>query len=263
MKITKKIINLLNLYYSIYKYTLNKTGQLYIGITKNPKQRFVEHKSTAKCKDSRLNRAILKYGIENFTVEIIDGHKDINIAKKQETGWIGQYRDSGYELYNISKGGALADEEAIERLRKALTGRPMPQSQKDNISKAQKGKVTSEATKLKMSIAAKGKKKSAEACKNMSIAKKSDPNRSAKASHAASFNKGKKRTQKFKDNLRKIKQGEGSSTAILNEKQVIEILKISKNSKLSHKEIGELFGVARQTIGQIISGKRWAYLPRD
>jgi group I intron endonuclease len=265
MKITKKIIELLNLYYYIYKYTFKQTGQIYIGVTKDPISRFKAHKSKSKSKskDSRLNRAILKYGIENFTIEIIDGHKDIDIAKKQETGWIGQYKDSGYELYNISRGGACYDEESIERMKKANTGWTMPQEQRDKISKTTKGRPKLEITKQKMSKAAKGKKKSEEARKNMSIAQKANPNRFEQARYAGSCSKGAIRTQEFKDNLREIFKGEGSTSAILTEKQVIEILKISKDTKLSQREIGLLFGVDRRTINQIVNGKRWKYIDRS
>lgn len=263
MKITENIIRLLNLFYYIYKFTNKKNGNIYIGVTKDINARFKSHQSRSKSKDSRLNRAILKYGIDNFLFEIIDGHKNIDIAKKQETGWIGQYKDSGYELYNISRGGACYDEESIERMKKANTGWIMPQEQRDKISKNTKGIPKSEITKQKMSKAATGKKKSEEARKNMSIAQKANPNRFEQARYAGSCSKGAIRTQEFKDNLREIFKGEGSTSAILTEKQVIEILKISKNTKLSQREIGLLYGVDRRTINQIVNNKRWTYIDRS
>jgi group I intron endonuclease len=171
MKITELVIKLLNIYYYIYKYTCKINYKIYIGITKSPEVRFKKHKSKYQIKKSRLNLAILKYGIENFTIEIIDGHKNIDIAKKQETGWIGQYKDSGYELYNISRGGACYDEEVLERLSKSLRGRKLTQQQKDNIARNRIGKTHSVEAKKRISLAHIGKKMSEEAKKNMSIAK--------------------------------------------------------------------------------------------
>lgn len=68
---------------SIYKITNQINGKIYIGQTiRNPKLRWNEHKSKSLCPTSKhghnyhLHCAIRKYGVENFTFEVIDECKD-------------------------------------------------------------------------------------------------------------------------------------------------------------------------------------------
>lgn len=45
--------------------------------------------------------------------------------------------------------------------------------------------------------------------------------------------------------------------SVLKKNQVIEVKKLLKEGNLSHREIGELFGVKREAITKINNGKRW------
>lgn len=94
--------------YYIYKIShLSQTNHVYIGQTNNPNRRFREHKSASgnynnPCYDYPLYRAFRKYGIENFSFEVIDQAETEEIINQKEIDYISKY---GY--YNIADGGSL------------------------------------------------------------------------------------------------------------------------------------------------------------
>lgn len=54
-------------------------------------------------------------------------------------------------------------------------------------------------------------------------------------------------------------KGEGRPTAKLKEHQVLEIRALA-SSGLTQKEIGERYGIKRNTISQILSGALWKHI---
>lgn len=94
--------------YYIYRIT-SPSKKVYIGLTKNVKERWRLHKGKAhrsKRKRHPLLDAILCYGDSNFTVETLSVTDDIELAKKEEMKQILKHsatdRSKGY---NISPGG--------------------------------------------------------------------------------------------------------------------------------------------------------------
>lgn len=90
---------------SIYKITNLINGKVYIGQTKNIKRRIREHQQEySSSATSKIRNAILKYGIKNFKIEILE--KDIENYNEREKYWISFYdstdRNKGY---NITIGG--------------------------------------------------------------------------------------------------------------------------------------------------------------
>ena len=91
----------------IYKITNDINDKVYVGKTENSlDKRFAEH-----CKDSQkreeekrpLYAAMRKYGIEHFSIELIE-ECDIEVVALREQYWIGFYK--GYtEGYNATLGG--------------------------------------------------------------------------------------------------------------------------------------------------------------
>lgn len=92
----------------IYKITNNINNKIYIGQSNNIEKRFLQHKSpTAKhhFPHMPLYSAIEKYGVDNFTFEIVE-ECSLEELDSREQYWIGYYHslveDNGY---NIRGGG--------------------------------------------------------------------------------------------------------------------------------------------------------------
>lgn len=103
----------MNIPKGIYKITNNINGKCYIGKSNNIDRRFRDHKRLAfteghKEYDKALYQAFRKYGLENFTFEIIEFIEDENdyenISGNREKYWI-EFYDSYNNGYNESLGG--------------------------------------------------------------------------------------------------------------------------------------------------------------
>lgn len=92
------------MYGYIYKTTNLINGKIYIG----------QHKSELFDESyygsgRYLRNAINKYGIDKFSVEIIDTAQDKSILNLLEKKWIRFYRKRGCAMYNIANGGEGGD----------------------------------------------------------------------------------------------------------------------------------------------------------
>lgn len=87
----------------IYKITNMINNKCYIGQTKDYKKRFQQHKTCHSDSEPNkvLYKAIKKYGVENFTFEVIDEGENYNELEKY---WI-QYYNSYKHGYNETLGG--------------------------------------------------------------------------------------------------------------------------------------------------------------
>lgn len=89
----------------IYKITNKINNKVYIGKTlETLEKRWKQHqKDSLRFLDRPLYRAINKYGIENFTIEIIE-QPDIELLSERESYWIKHY-NSFHIGYNATLGG--------------------------------------------------------------------------------------------------------------------------------------------------------------
>lgn len=92
----------------IYKIENLKNNLVYIGQSVNIKKRWAKHLSTSqnsndKSYNNPLYRAIRKYGLENFSFEIIE-ECSINELNEKEKYWIAYY-NSFFKGYNLTLGG--------------------------------------------------------------------------------------------------------------------------------------------------------------
>ena len=116
----------------IYKITNKFNGKCYIGQTTDYKRRFREHKSLGYGfeENKSLYNAFKKYGIENFSFEVIED-KTSNYNEREKY-WI-KYYDSYNSGYNMTEGGenpplnrrenspfAKHSEEEVEEIKKLL-----------------------------------------------------------------------------------------------------------------------------------------------
>ncbi|MDB4312185.1 GIY-YIG nuclease family protein [bacterium] len=90
--------------YIVYRLTApNKS--YYVGITNNLKRRLKEHRTSKYA----IGRAIRKYGINNFDVEIVSDNLYIEEALKMEEDMIGEREVKSKNCYNLCLGGVISN----------------------------------------------------------------------------------------------------------------------------------------------------------
>ena len=94
----------------IYKITNKLNGHIYIGLSKNIEERWKKHcqkykNSNDKEYEKYLYRAFRKYGIDNFTFEVIEECEEKEL-RNREIYWISYY-DSYANGYNETPGGEI------------------------------------------------------------------------------------------------------------------------------------------------------------
>ena len=87
---------------AIYKIENKINHKIYIGQSNDPNRRFNEHCEKSPKYRSLIHEAIIKYGKENFSFEILDWYEDYN---EKEIEFIQQYRSLVPNGYNICEGG--------------------------------------------------------------------------------------------------------------------------------------------------------------
>ena len=87
---------------AIYKITNIINGKIYIGESKNPEYRFKQHQYGHSKDNSLIDKAIDKYGIKNFTMEILGWFED---WADKEKYYIKFYNSLTPYGYNIHQGG--------------------------------------------------------------------------------------------------------------------------------------------------------------
>ena len=116
--------------YTIYKFTNNINQKTYVGWTsRNPTLRFEEHQITRKPRNqdrSLISLAIEKYGIENFTFEILCQTQDLSTSQSLETHLIAEHNSHQTNHgYNIDFGGTgkKRSPDTIEKHRQKMLGK--------------------------------------------------------------------------------------------------------------------------------------------
>lgn len=141
---------------NIYKITNTITNKVYIGqTTRCPNLRFIEHLSKSKYLKNHLNYSIVKYGKENFKLDILYtsfSSKDLN---QKEIYFINYFKSLTPSGYNLIQGGndRKYTKEVCDKISNALKGRKCwSEEDKKRISIRQTGKTHTKENKLKMAI---------------------------------------------------------------------------------------------------------------
>lgn len=185
------------MYGYIYKTTNILTEKIYIGQTCKQGKDFDYYFGSGTI----LKLSIKKYGIHNFTKEILricKSQKELDVFEEIYIKRFDSINSKiGYNILSenpvgcgdknpmkiesvkiknsILRRGKKASEEAKSNLSKALKGRKLSEEHKNNISKGNKGKIHSEETIMKISNAKKGKKFSAKHKESLSKAMRENP----------------------------------------------------------------------------------------
>lgn len=87
----------------IYKITNKTNGMIYVGqTTRTVEARFEDHKH---CKTSYIGRAIRKYRVENFTIEVLEECETADLLNERERFWIAFFKCRWPNGYNMTDGG--------------------------------------------------------------------------------------------------------------------------------------------------------------
>ena len=114
--------------FCIYKITNKVNGKLYFGKTSNPRKRWQQHLATVKIGPDEhgryqyLHRAINKYGVDNFSLEVVGRYESEQEALEEEKYYIAKHNTFNGEGYNLTEGGDGASGykhtlEAIQKMR--------------------------------------------------------------------------------------------------------------------------------------------------
>lgn len=272
----------------IYKYTNLINGKVYIGQTSTSLEvRHKKHLQSAKSEadNGYFHRAIKKYGIENFSLEIIEEDIPIDKLDEREKHWIAQY-DSFYvsgKGYNLTAGGKWSSgiqklsENMAEEIKNLIENSTMsfPEiSQKYNvsiycISDINRGRTFFESDRqYPIRKTAKKTKLSKEEVDFIidSLYNRNDLSIQDIALTlgisdytVGQINRGKSKTycpENIDYPIRKAIQ-KNTYQNTLTEDQVILVCKDLIFSNLSQAEIGKKYGIAKNTVGDISRGLTW------
>lgn len=156
--------------YTVYKVTNLINGKIYVGVhkTNNP---YDSYMGTGRL----ILKAINKYGIDNFSKEIIkvydssDEKENERLAFLLESQIVNQDFIDDENTYNLDLGGrggigrSKDVRKRISNTMKNIVKPPVSQETKDKISLARKGTTLSEEHKLKIGKASSGRRMSASA----------------------------------------------------------------------------------------------------
>lgn len=237
----------------IYLITNLTNGKIYIGKSVNPEGRWHDHKKVAfggkeKYPDfSAIHTALRKYGVDNFNFEIIDELANEVEAYRAETQLIllscSNLKEFGYNCNLGGEGGIVPSEEVRQKL---ITAQNRPHIKK----------IKSDAMKKRH---------------------QENPGFLAEINKGNDYTRGRKLTQKEKDNLSKVftgrvvsdstkekmsasASGEKSSQAKLTEKDVLEIRKKYMPGKYGYVKLSREYGVHDKTIRKIINRTSWSHI---
>lgn len=131
----------------IYKITNKINGKCYIGQTiQTLEQRWYKHLHDSRC--PAIRDALIKYGEDNFAIEVIDTAETIEELNEKEVHWISFFNSIAPNGYNLQDGGknCRCAESTKQKLSELNSGENHPNY----------GKHRSEETKRKVSAARKG-----------------------------------------------------------------------------------------------------------
>lgn len=129
--------------FEVYKVTNTINGKVYVGITNQTfKVRWYKHCSDSlRGSEFPLHNAIRKYGVDNFTIELLEICDTLEQLKEREKFWIIELQSkvdkNGYNLTDGGDGtfGRKLSEETREKIRKKAIGRTISEELKSNMSK--------------------------------------------------------------------------------------------------------------------------------
>jgi group I intron endonuclease len=253
----------------VYKYTNKINGKIYIGVTtKTLKERHRQH-LTSLSDGTYFHKAIKKYGIKSFKLEVIDKTETKEELAKLEQHYIKFYNSFAHNEnsngYNLTLGGEgltgqygnLNSQYGVSPLERM--GEEKHKEWLNNVKQARKkysgenhycyGKHPSEIFGKEKWL------KNCELAKERFSSKEFNPSRFAKKG-IENPNYGRKYGEEVKKKIRQSRYENGC----LGEEKALEIIRLYCETDLTQQEIAEKFNVIRQSVTDVISGSSYGHL---
>ncbi len=161
----------------IYKWTNKKNCKKYVGQTVNPRKRYLQHYNGERADSQIIDRAILKYGAENFDYTVLltihaETREELRgLLDEAEIIFIKVYQShmstgKGYNMTwgGMSRGSYNHTEETKIKLSKMKLGKKLSEKAKRNIAAGHKGLKKSELHKAHIQAAHKADMKRIRQC---------------------------------------------------------------------------------------------------
>lgn len=147
----------------IYRWTNKVNGKKYIGQTIHPDKRYQQHKRGERADSQMIDRAILKYGVENFDYTVLltihaDTREELRgLLDEAEIASI-RLEQSYYKTglgYNMTRGGMTRGsythtETTKLKLSRIMKGKKLSEAAKRNIAEGHRGLKLSEQHKASL-----------------------------------------------------------------------------------------------------------------
>lgn len=122
--------------YVVYKITNLINDKTYIGITKQIIKRIGNHiyyfKNLNSSNNTYLHKALRKYGLEFFTIDILEVCKNLETLNNREVHWIKFYNSTNNKKgYNLDSGGNLKEPNEQNIINRQLNAKVKPVAQYD------------------------------------------------------------------------------------------------------------------------------------
>ena len=147
----------------IYKWTNKVNGKKYVGQTVNPWKRYLQHKRGERADSQMIDRAILKYGPENFDYTVLlTIHAD---TREELRGLLDEAEIAGIRIeqsyyktgkgYNMTLGGLTRgtynhSEETKQKISRVMKGKKLSETAKRNIAEGHRGLKLTELHKTNL-----------------------------------------------------------------------------------------------------------------
>ncbi len=239
-------------------------NKMYVGITKDPINRWKRHKWVAKGKDltrkNSIHHAIAKYGTQNFIFKPIEQLPDLDIANKREMAWIKFLKEENYQLYNETAGGdghsgyKCSDEQkqAMSK-RNSGSGNPMYGVQLFGEANGHFGKKMKPHVKQEL-LKCRRKLTDEQIIEIRSLFK---TNNYTQTQLSKQFNISLSQINGIVHNRSWSDKPNNDVKKNLTEEQVKEIRNLYSSGEYYQKDLAKMFSVSRDHISEIIRFKKW------
>ena len=122
--------------YVVYKITNLINDKVYIGITKQIIKRIGNHiyyfNNPNNSNNTYLHKALRKYGLEFFTIEVLEICNTLDSLNNKEVYWIQYYNSTNNKKgYNLDSGGNLKEPNKQNTINRQLNAKVIPVAQYD------------------------------------------------------------------------------------------------------------------------------------